>query len=93
MHDKRIMEMLLSLDVPFDEFIACNHCQLFLKATLLSDITTGDGIFLTDNAWTGIATPHEHRDKAWPKYHKTTPTNWRIWQNWVKKAFLSHGKD
>ena len=42
-NDQFIMEALLDLQVPPQEFRICNHCQMYLKALFLSDITTGDG--------------------------------------------------
>ncbi len=82
--DKVLMETFLFLEVPVSELIMCKHCWLYLKATLLSDITTGDGIYISDSAWNGLAAPYPHRDKSWPNYHKPPHAYWKILQKWVE---------
>jgi len=40
------IEAILNLDIPIQDLVACNKCRLFLKVCLLSDITTGDGLYI-----------------------------------------------
>jgi hypothetical protein len=42
-YDQFIMAVLVSLQTPTSDLIACNQCRLYLQACLVSDITTGDG--------------------------------------------------
>jgi hypothetical protein len=43
-----IMESLLRLQIPLNDFIACNQCWLYLKVCVLSKIVTGDGAYILE---------------------------------------------
>jgi hypothetical protein len=75
-HDSSIMEILIELRVPFKDLIACNQCRLYLKACMMSELTSGDGTHLLDEAWLGIPMLTEHKIKSWPSYSKPTPSMW-----------------
>jgi hypothetical protein len=55
--DQFIIEAFLSLDIPIQDLVACNRCRFFLKVCLLSDIATGDGDFISEEAWAGTYVP------------------------------------
>jgi hypothetical protein len=65
-HDQFIMAILIRLQAPTVDLIACNQCRLFLRACLLSDIVKGDGLFVSEEAWSGKVCPTTHNDAAWP---------------------------
>ncbi len=66
-YDQFIMAVFVSLQTPTSDLIACNHCRLYLQACLVSDITTGDGTTITEEAWAG-----HHRPPA-PRRLQTGP--------------------
>jgi hypothetical protein len=85
------MEALLDINVSGQELVSCNHCRLYLKVCYLSDITTGDGLYITEEAWTGKYSAHVSKDQSWPAYNRPSASSWKTWQKWVTKAFLSRG--
>jgi hypothetical protein len=90
--DQFINEAFLYLDIPIQDLVACNRCLLYLKVCLLSEIATGTGDAILEDAWAGIYEPQEHKDKSWPAFPKPPPSAWSIWRLWVTKAFLSRGR-
>jgi hypothetical protein len=52
-NDEFIMEAFISLGIDETDLGICNTCGLYLNACFLSEITTGDGIYITEDAWTG----------------------------------------
>jgi len=91
-NDQLIMEALLDTNVSGQELVTCNHCRLYLKVCYLSDITTGDGLYITEEAWIGKYSAHASKDRSWPSYNRPPASSWKTWQKWVNKAFLSRGR-
>ncbi len=54
-HDLFIMEGLISANISLNDLLACNQCRMYLQVAFLSDIVTGDGLLLLDDAWLGRA--------------------------------------
>jgi hypothetical protein len=50
-NDKFLMHLLTKL-YHGETLFSLNICRMYLHATTLLDITTGDGLFITFNAWT-----------------------------------------
>ena len=92
LNDEFIIEAFLSLDIGEHDLKICNSCRLYLKVCFLSELTTGDGMFITEDAWAGQCLHHPFKDQAWPQYKRPPASHWRIWQHWVSKAFLSRGR-
>lgn len=90
-HDELIMESFLRMNIPLPELLACNKCRLFLKACTLSDIVTGDGNYISDQAWLGHL-PVSPRRHNWPNLPKSSKAMWTIWQKWLLKTFTSRGR-
>jgi hypothetical protein len=91
-HDKFIMMTLVHLQVPINELIACSQCRRFLKAWFVSDIATGDGLLLKEEAWTGQNVDPSSKAQSWPQLPKPPRSSWITWQKWISKAFLSRGR-
>jgi hypothetical protein len=90
--DQFIMEAYLSLDIPEAELVACNHCKMYLWALYLSDITNGDGLYVSDSAWNGNSEITPYKRRSWPHYGKPNRASWELWRKWVKVAFLGRGR-
>jgi hypothetical protein len=72
--DRFIIEELITRQIPLTDLIALNHCRMYLKVILLSDIVTGDGMMVTDNAWNIIPNSLSHKHLSWPSYGKPPPS-------------------
>jgi len=91
-HDQLIMEAFISLNLPLDDLKACNHCRIYLRALYLSNIITGDGMYVDESAWNGTPYIPPHKLKSWPHYGKPDRSSWEKWRKWVKIAFLGRGR-
>jgi hypothetical protein len=90
--DQFIMVAFLALNPSLEDLIACNHCRMFLRALYLSDITTGDGTSISEDAWNGRLCFSKYKLRSWTHYGKPPQSCWEIWRKWVKFAFLGHGR-
>ena len=76
--DQMIMEALIAMDILLDELMACNLCRLYMQVCYLSDIVTGDGSELLEEAWQGKPIPYLNRTSAWPTYQRPPMAYWNI---------------
>jgi hypothetical protein len=53
LQDQFLMEAFIVHGVPVLDLVACNSCRMFLRAIFLSDIVTGDGVCISEDAWNG----------------------------------------
>ncbi|MFN9979941.1 MAG: hypothetical protein ACK53Y_08520, partial [bacterium] len=51
------------------------HMQAVLEGMFPSEITTGDGIYITEDAWTGRYLEQPFKDKFWPAYKKPSASS------------------
>ncbi len=57
----------------------------------LSEICTGDGLSITEEAWRGIRFEVPFKMLSWPSQPRPSPKEWTTWQLFIKKAFLHRG--
>jgi hypothetical protein len=65
---------------------AFNRVRLFLGVTLLAEITSADGVHLTQEAWQGNRT--KHTPLLWPYQPRPGPASFRIWRRLLTRTFL-----
>jgi hypothetical protein len=82
---------LQSLSPTIEELSALNRCRIYLQAYFLSDICTGDGLTLLEDAWKGKRFKVPFKTNAWPNQQKPSPKDWTLWQTFIKRAFLGRG--
>ena len=76
-----------------EEWATLNKCRIFLKAFSLADISTGDGMFISKQAWAGLASTSFRDATQWPIWGKPTRSEWAQWQRAISLTFLeSNGK-
>jgi hypothetical protein len=90
-NDQPIMLTFLHLRPDTSELIALNCCCLYLQVYWLSEICTGDGITVTEDAWRGKRFDLTHKLLHWPRQNKPSKSDWIIWQVFIKKAFIVRG--
>jgi hypothetical protein len=73
------------------ELMTLNRCRLYLQVLFLSEICTGDGLYISGDAWTGNRLDIPLKQSSWPRQQKSSSQDWSIWQTYLKKAFLSRG--
>jgi len=89
--DLLIMEAISHLQISQSELFDCNCCCLYLKALFLSDIVTGDGCKISEDAWSG-ACDDSFRASSWPRWPKPSRSKWKVWQQCILKAFCVRGR-
>ena len=68
-----------------------NKCRIFLKAFMLSDITSGDGSTIVTQAWAGVILENKTRDDSqWPIWGKPNTREWMVWRQALKITFCSN---
>jgi hypothetical protein len=68
-----------------------NRCRLHLKVSFLSEISTCDGLMITENAWRGQRFDVPDKLLSWPHYRRLTSKEWLVWQSFLKRLVLSRG--
>jgi hypothetical protein len=92
MNNQLIMTPLLHLELSIPDLVAINHCRIFLKALFLSDIVLGDGTEIMAAAWNGEPAFTNNRADSWPRYGKPNRNSSIIWQQTLKKVFITGGR-
>jgi hypothetical protein len=90
-HDRMIMGMFLSLNLPTRHLRILNACRCFLQVITLSDITMADGSKIIGCVKCGILGNDRVSSLIWPKQSRPPESAWCLW--WTLLATLeSHGK-
>ena len=91
-NDRNIIEEVVknhpNLDI--DEFIIFNNCRLYLQVHCLSDITTGNGMRITDYALRGIQDQDRKSYLSWPRQHRPADRYWKIWRRVIRQVFTNN---
>jgi len=75
-----------------DDLLCLNHGRLFLRAYYLSDITSGDGNKIMEDAWAGRPNVNVNRDDTWPRPPRPIKVDWNFWRLHISKTVLSRGR-
>eukprot|EP00980_Cylindrotheca_fusiformis_P018685 scaffold6224_cov94-Cylindrotheca_fusiformis.AAC.1 len=89
--DQYIMDAILSLHkCSASQVEKFNRVRIYLQVTLLSEITSADGRFITVEAWQAIRTPHT--SSLWPHQPEPMMDSIRLWQTLLSAAFLPNAR-
>jgi hypothetical protein len=61
---------------------------MYLHAVTISDISTDNGLFLTNPAWSGTRDTIQYSKYQWPRTHRPGNSTWQLWQEALQKAVL-----
>ena len=84
------MASISQLKITQEELFACNCCRLYLRALYLSDIVTGDGLEIAENARLGVRDDY-YRANSWPHWPKPSNAKWKVWNRCLRTVFCSRG--
>ena len=89
--DKCIMEVFLD-DPEIDKswIPTLNRCRLYLKAFTLSDITTGCGLKIREEAWHGIKYDTGRNTSQWPIWGKPALLSWTKWRTALRSSLCAN---
>ena len=66
-----------------------NKCRIYLEAFTVSDITTGDGLRIRDDAWHGRKFHNGRNYKNWPKWGRPGLQAWATWRSSLRRALCT----
>ncbi len=89
--DQIIMKAFGRYNLSFEELCVLNKCRLYLQVYFLSEICTGDGLSITEEAWRGVRFEVPFKILSWPSFPRPSSKEWTTWQLFIKKAFLHRG--
>lgn len=88
--DQEIMKVVNDSNLNPADKKTCNKCRMFLQVFWLSDITSGNGKFITQHALDGIQNPEQSSNEAiWPLWGNPKTSQWTTWKRVIKTLFCS----
>ena len=94
-NDIPIMSAILNKNIlNVKELQIVNKCRIYLKAFLLSDITSGNGKTISHNAWNGCNnnTSPQHSPHKWPQISCPSKNMWKVWRSALHQVFCRQSK-
>ena len=79
-NDKNLMQCFINNGIHGYQLAAVNQCRLYLKAILLSDISTGDGMFIDRTIYNGVINNCTTDTYEWPTQGKPGQMDWHEWK-------------
>ncbi len=68
-----------------------NRCRMYLRVFFLSDITSGDGLFITSSAYWGRRSLSNTRDHInWPRWERPKTSDWTAWRKYLSLSFIGN---
>ncbi len=89
--DIELMQIFLKHSLHGYKLASMNRCQMFLKATYLSDICTGDGTAINPQYWDGQTKCNS--EFIWPQTEKPPNSDWTLWKKHLMSALALGQKD
>ena len=89
--DELIKPLLLKCHPSLEDAHTLNRCRLYLQVLYVSEICSGDGQMITNDAWNGIRFDVPHKLLPWPKQQRPSPREWTIWQRYIWRVLLARG--
>jgi hypothetical protein len=65
--DYLLMPTFFDFSPTDDELLSLNRCRLFLQVLFLSEICTGDGLAISEDAWRGTRFEVPSKTLSWPR--------------------------
>jgi len=90
--DSILMSQFLHHNISIPDLARLNRCRLHLQAYFLSDITTRDGIYISDPAWFGEAQFNPIKAQFWPRQLKPPKADWQLRREALPLCFLARGR-
>ena len=86
-HDTFLMEAVAAKghDITKRDRLSFNFCRMYLQVTLLSDISTADGVSVQKHLWKGIQ--HVKGQGWWPKQPRPSEKAWNTWRRILARTF------
>ena len=73
--------------IPVGNLKILNRCRIYIKAFLLSDITTSCGQFIRNEAWHGRVYNNGNDRSNWPIWGRPSLSDWTYWRTALRLTF------
>ena len=87
-NDRNIMEIFVNNGYHNHQLASINRCRIFLKVIHLSDITTGDGQYISRSAYNGKSERWSTPRYEWPNQGKPAKKDWVEWRRAINSSFF-----
>ena len=89
-NDACIMEQFrINPNIPPSAMANLNKCRIYLKAFTLSDLGSGDGKRIRNEAWHGRQYNNGRPNERWPLWGRPSLSNWANWRTALKSTFCT----
>ena len=86
-HNKNLMQYFTNNGIHGYKLASVNRCRLYLKVVLLSDITTGDGMYIDQSIYDGASNNCLADIYNWPNQCKPGKLDWNEWKRALELTF------
>lgn len=87
-HDKFLMEAFFQYGYSPKQLAMLNRCRLYRRVIYLSDLTTGAGLALQDQALSARDPLPMHSNLSWPLQAMPNAHSWSLWRDALLRCFL-----
>jgi hypothetical protein len=86
-NDTHLMDAFIAMKYDDATLITLNNCRMFLNATLISHISTVDGLRIDASIWKDCR-PIRLASKGWPNTYQPSTSDWVLWRSKLRETFL-----
>jgi hypothetical protein len=86
-NDHFIMNSIITTGYSPHQLQSINRCRMYLRATTLSDITTGFGDQINKDILRGIRDEDAYTPYLWPRQPRPDERSWRLWRKALRESF------
>ena len=93
-NDSALMDAIVACHLfTINEMSDINRCRLYLRVFFLSDIVSGNGLYIIPEIVRGERFPQWQSMWKWPRQSRPPPSSWRLWniaisEVWAKSESL-----
>jgi hypothetical protein len=89
--DQLLMQVFHRQNPTLEVLGILNRCRLYLQVSYVSEICSGDGLAISEHAWSGQLFEGPFWAASWPSQHKPPAGEWKIWQSFLRLTLLHRG--
>jgi hypothetical protein len=92
-NDQFLMTEFIANEFKNNRLVRLNRCRLFLQVYTLADICSGNGRRLCKEFFDGRNPMPGSSRLSWPNQGNPPPADWKLWQQAIRKCFLTSRSD
>ena len=93
--DQSIMDCIMQYNRNFSlysvsELQCFNRCRVYLQLYFVSDMATGDGLYITKSVLEGKRDLSRKSQWQWPNQHRPSNSEWKEWKKMLQQVFCTN---